>query len=78
MADINKDKPEGQLKTVEDIIKEHWVEYGRNYYQRYDYEGLETEHAVEIFKLLDKRMGEWESLAPGNKATNFSYTDPVD
>ena len=23
-------------------------------------------------------MGEWENLTPGNKATNFSYTDPVD
>jgi hypothetical protein len=23
-------------------------------------------------------MGDWEKLVDGNKATNFSYTDPVD
>jgi len=32
LADINKDKPEGSLKTVESILQDHWHEYGRNYY----------------------------------------------
>ena len=25
--------------SVEDVAMEHWQEYGRNYYARYDYEG---------------------------------------
>ena len=32
LADINKDTPEGSLKTVESILWDHWHEYGRNYY----------------------------------------------
>ena len=76
MADINKDTE--QLVTVEQIVRDHWAIYGRNYYQRYDYEGLETEHAEQIFKRLEQQMPKWEAEVLGNKATNFSYTDPVD
>ena len=40
----------GKLKSVEDIVVAHWHEYGRNYYQRYDYENLETPDADKVFK----------------------------
>lgn len=78
LADVNKDKPEGSLVTVADIVKQHWKEYGRNYYQRYDYEGLESEHAKQIFALLDSQMAVWAGKQEGNRAENFSYKDPVD
>ena len=29
-------------KSVEDIQRHHWQEFGRNYYSRHDYEGVET------------------------------------
>jgi phosphoglucomutase len=35
--------------TVEQIVKDHWTTYGRNYYRRYDYENLETEAADKVF-----------------------------
>lgn len=28
----------GRKQTVEEILKSHWSEYGRNYFTRYDYE----------------------------------------
>ncbi len=31
-------KKTGALVTVEDIVRSHWAEYGRNYYTRYDCE----------------------------------------
>lgn len=34
-----------KLITAEEIVNKHWREYGRNYYCRYDYEGIETEKA---------------------------------
>lgn len=37
------------LVTIENIVKNHWKEFGRNYYRRYDYENLETEHADKVF-----------------------------
>lgn len=29
-----------KLVTVEEIVRQHWVTYGRHYYTRYDYEVL--------------------------------------
>mmetsp|Transcript_55668 Transcript_55668/g.76582 ORF Transcript_55668/g.76582 Transcript_55668/m.76582 type:complete len:292 (+) Transcript_55668:675-1550(+) len=78
LADMNKDKPIGELVHVEHIVKDFWKTYGRNYYRRYDYEGLETEHAVKIFERLAIHMQEFTSKAEGNSSVNFQYEDPID
>ena len=41
-----------QLVTVEEIVKEHWAKYGRNYYTRYDYEGVDSDKADAVMKHL--------------------------
>jgi len=41
---------EGKLVGVEEVVRGHWKEFGRNYYQRYDYENLETAQADKVFK----------------------------
>lgn len=64
--------------SVENIVKSHWEEYGRNYYQRYDYENLETSDADKVFKRLEEQMNVFTQEAEGNTAENFTYTDPVD
>lgn len=51
LADKNKDTE--KLVSVADIVQAHWNEFGRNYYQRYDYENLETADADKIFKQLE-------------------------
>ena len=45
-------RAEGRLVSVEEIVKEHWATYGRNFYTRYDYEGVETEKANAVMQLL--------------------------
>ena len=46
-----------QLVTVEQIVKEHWAKYGRNYYTRYDYEGVESDKADAVMKhLISKQV----------------------
>ena len=45
-------KPAGELVTVEHIVKEFWAKYGRNYYTRYDYEGVESDKADAVMKHL--------------------------
>ena len=77
LAHFNKETEEGEFVTVETIVRDHWAKYGRNYYQRYDYEGLETDQAKRVFETLDSVMQDWE-LIDGQTATNFSYTDPID
>jgi phosphoglucomutase len=41
---------------VEEIVRSHWAEYGRNYYTRYDYEGVESKQADAIMDLLKSKM----------------------
>lgn len=64
--------------SIEDIVKGFWKEFGRNYYRRYDYEGLTTESAALVFAQIEASFAEFEGEAEGNTSTNFSYTDPCD
>jgi phosphoglucomutase len=69
-------------ESVEAIVRSHWQTYGRNYYSRHDYEGIDLGAAEELIEDLRARL---ESL-PGqvfqdqevHYADDFSYTDPVD
>lgn len=69
-------------KSVEQIVREHWQTYGRNYYSRHDYEGVDTEQANTLMENLRSSV----ATMPGKQfgqyqveyADDFSYTDPVD
>jgi phosphoglucomutase len=74
----NKDVPEGKLISVENIVKEHWAKFGRNYYCRYDYEKLETATADKVFAELKSKFKLFEDKCKGNKADVFEYVDPID
>ena len=66
------------LVSVEDIVRQHWATYGRNYYSRYDYEGLDSESAAKVFEQIESQYSVFEGEAPGNTAESFSYKDPID
>jgi phosphoglucomutase len=69
-------------QSVEDIVREHWQTYGRNYYSRHDYEGVESDRANAMMERLKSSLSELKGKQFGNYtveyADNFSYTDPVD
>ncbi|CAG9464436.1 unnamed protein product [Pedinophyceae sp. YPF-701] len=84
LAYRNKDVPEGgKLVTVEDVTKEHWARFGRNYFSRYDYEECASEGAEAMMEHL---RGVIAASKKGDKfgpfeldfADDFEYTDPVD
>jgi hypothetical protein len=50
-----KPREAGAKVSVEDIVKEHWAQYGRNFYTRYDYEGVDTDKAAGVMQLLVKK-----------------------
>ncbi|PIE00707.1 MAG: alpha-D-glucose phosphate-specific phosphoglucomutase [Thiothrix nivea] len=68
--------------SVENIVRQHWAEYGRHYYSRHDYEAIPTEIANIIIHTIQQQL---DSL-PGQTlrgrtvrdADNFTYTDPID
>ncbi|KAK9790311.1 hypothetical protein WJX73_001398 [Symbiochloris irregularis] len=66
--------------TVEEIVTEHWKEYGRNYYTRYDYEGVDSAKADKVIQTLLDKMGQTTQVRNFviDRADEFSYKDPVD
>lgn len=69
-------------KSVAEVVREHWQRFGRSYYRRYDYEGLDAEAAGRMIAALREKLPALVGVAfAGNEiasADDFSYTDPVD
>ena len=69
-------------ESVREILTAHWAEYGRDYYSRHDYEGVDKAAAEGLMADLRRRLPE----LPGRRysaltvadADDFFYRDPVD
>ncbi|CAL5333491.1 unnamed protein product [Camellia sinensis] len=68
----NKDKKPGEKSvSVSNIVKEHWVSYGRNLFSRYDYEECESEGAN---KMIDYLRDLVSKSKPGDKYGKFEVS----
>ncbi len=69
-------------QSVEEIVKEHWATYGRNFYSRHDYEEVDKAKATELMERLRGMLGNMKGQKFGDYeveyADDFSYTDPID
>jgi phosphoglucomutase len=75
-------------KSIEEISKEHWKKYGRNYFTRYDYEECElapcNQMMTDLENLITKPDFVGREFSNGGKTykvqlgDNFGYTDPID
>jgi phosphoglucomutase len=72
----------GKRQSVEDIVKAHWAEFGRNVYSRHDYEAIPAAAGYAVMghikaqftTLPNRKFGQYTVKT----ADDFSYTDPVD
>ncbi|RVE68082.1 hypothetical protein OJAV_G00088220 [Oryzias javanicus] len=75
-------------QSVEQIVREHWAKFGRNYFCRFDYEGLDPRAAFYLMRDLETVISDKaftsQKFAVGDhiysveRAENFEYIDPVD
>ena len=69
-------------ESVADIVTQHWQTYGRNYYSRHDYEGLDTDAANGLVDNLRSQLSSLPGKSFGSltveKADDFAYHDPID
>ena len=69
-------------QSVEEIVREHWTRFGRNYYCRHDYEGIDSDNANGLMQhlrdSLDALKGKTLSDYEIDHCDDFCYTDPVD
>ena len=65
-----------------DIVRDHWRQYGRDYFTRHDYEAVDSDSARQMIAQLRARLAD----LPGREycgltvdsADDFHYLDPVD
>ncbi|KRB51839.1 phosphoglucomutase [Rhizobium sp. Root708] len=69
-------------ESVQDIVTQHWQTYGRNYYSRHDYEGVDTDAANGLVENLRNQLASLPGQSFGplkvEQADDFAYHDPVD
>jgi phosphoglucomutase len=69
--------------SIKSIQQDFWNTYGRTFFTRYDYEGLETEKANKVIALMKEYIGPKKESFVGSsvagrkvlEADDFSYTD---
>jgi phosphoglucomutase len=69
-------------QPVAEIVDEHWLSFGRNYYTRHDYEEVDAAAAGDLIAdlraCLDGLPGTVTAAGEIASADDFAYRDPVD
>ena len=69
-------------ESVETIVRDHWRRFGRNFYSRHDYEGVDVAAANGLMAHLRESLATLRGRTVGGaliaSADDFAYTDPVD
>ena len=69
-------------QSVEELMRDHWRTYGRNYYSRHDYEAVESDRANTLITQLRDKIPTLKGQKFGNYevaySDDFSYTDSID
>jgi len=69
-------------QSVAEIVRDHWRRFGRDFYTRHDYEGIESVIGDSILQSLRDQLPSLAGQTLGGQvvrlADDFSYTDPVD
>ena len=64
------------------ILREHWRQFGRDYFTRHDYEGVDSAGAEALMAGLRERLDDLPGQQVGEEvvsaADDFAYEDPVD
>jgi len=68
--------------SVAELVRQHWRNYGRHYYSRHDYEGVDPERAERMMSTLRDKLPTLAQQKFGNYtvqyADDFRYEDPID
>ncbi len=71
-----------QQQPVEQLMRSHWQTFGRNYYSRHDYEGVNSDRANTLVTQLRNAIPTLKGRKFGSRevaySDDFSYTDPID
>ncbi len=68
--------------SVESIVRNHWSKFGRNFYSRHDYEGVDNDAAADVLQQVRDKFPDLPGQVLAGRVVkhcdDFAYTDPVD
>ncbi|SMX28042.1 Phosphoglucomutase [Pelagimonas phthalicica] len=68
--------------SVAELMADHWQSYGRNYYSRHDYEGIDSGIAADLMQGLRAQLPDLAGRSVAgltvSNADEFAYDDPID
>jgi phosphoglucomutase len=71
-----------RAQPARSIVRDHWERFGRDFFTRHDYEGIDSDQADALMQALVSRLDTLPGQTFGDlvvaSADNFSYRDPVD
>ena len=69
-------------ESVEQIVRTHWRDFGRNYYTRHDYEEVPADAAKAVMARVQEQLTKLPGTTLAGRrvqsADDFAYHDPVD
>ncbi len=69
-------------QSVAEIVLQHWARFGRDFFTRHDYEGVDSDRAQQMIQRLRDNLpqlaGQQFAGLSVESADDFSYQDPVD
>ncbi len=69
-------------QSVAEIVRDHWQQFGRDFYTRHDYETLDVATGERIIQNLRQQLPDLVNRSFGDYkvqfADDFSYLDPID
>jgi phosphoglucomutase len=69
-------------ESVEQIVRSHWRDFGRNYYTRHDYEEVPADAAKAVMARVQEQLASLPGTSLAGRriqtADDFAYHDPVD
>lgn len=80
----SKNTPGKPLVSAEDVVKEHWAKFGRNFFTRYDYEEVDADGANKMMAHLKQIIADPSTKGKAFKnytvaiCDDFEYKDPID
>lgn len=71
-----------RAQPARSIVRDHWERFGRDFFSRHDYEGIDSDQANALMQALTGRLDSLPGQTFGDlvvaSADNFSYRDPMD
>jgi phosphoglucomutase len=79
LSKANEGVSDGEpLVGVKDIVLRHWAKYGRHFYCRYDYEGVDSEAANQVMDIIRENFVTEDAALPDAGDSGIKLVDAVE